>query len=572
MLEEKVEEMTTEQNEEVVEAKKESKIKSLIAKLPKWNKPSEGNYLTLKEWLFFIIGGMGVMGVTGLLTFVTLQQGIYLAAARNINVDHVAIIGAIVAVVAVLTTPLASWLIDNTNTKFGKFRPYLIILPIPIVLCYVGIGLSILIENYWVMLITYTLVFNVLNFLNRIYLASFNGIIQVVSPKMSERTQLMSIGTFFTSLGPTITGFLFPTLANFFYSGDIAGSGASKPMSFTWILPLMVAIFAAIGIIVGFFVKERAVISKTYKQKVKFFDGVKKTAENKYFWIFNISNIFNTMKMFVAVTFPVWYITYIIAPELAAQGLGSLAEISQSLIMMLINDSAVPGMLLAPLLIKKFGKKKLNLVLNFGIAISLVPMLIIQNVWLHLVCIYLMMLFNGLTIVIGPACQTEINDYQQFKTGDRIEGFLTQFGTMFLTIVTVGTNFIAPAVYKNFGYIDDKTVLYDKEVLFGIVTTMCIISMVCAICAAIPYFFWDMTEKRHREIMEVLAIRVKYEDGEIDLDTKEMLENEALNGNIEALSMYEASIAGNVEGANESVIDNVIGSEQSLENNTQEKL
>lgn len=120
-----------------------AKWQQLRSILPEWNRPPAGKQLDLKEWIMFILGSIGCYGATTMTPFVTLTQGIYVAAACSINVDHVALIGVISSIIAIVTTPLISWLLDNTNTRWGKFRPYLLFFPIPLgtgLLTAVGMG------------------------------------------------------------------------------------------------------------------------------------------------------------------------------------------------------------------------------------------------------------------------------------------------------------------------------------------------------------------------------------------------------------------------------------------------
>lgn len=110
------------------------KIKSAFSKIGNvckgfvthWNKPPKGRYLSYKEAAAYCVGGMGAVGATVIPNYVTLQAGIYIAAALNIAVDHIIIIGIIGNIVNILRAPIYSMLVDNTNTKYGKFRPYLI--------------------------------------------------------------------------------------------------------------------------------------------------------------------------------------------------------------------------------------------------------------------------------------------------------------------------------------------------------------------------------------------------------------------------------------------------------------
>ncbi len=54
----------------------------------------------------------------------------------------------------------------------------------------------------------------------------------------------------------------------------------------------------------------------------------------------------------------------------------------------------------------------------------------------------------------------------------------------------------------------------------------------------VPMFFWDMTEKKHREIMEVLKVRASVSDGVIDASTGEELEAKLLGGEEDAWRVY----------------------------------
>lgn len=549
------------------------KLKLLKEKLPTWDTPAPNMCMTLKEWVMYLIGGFGGLGATVLMTYVTVTQGVYVAAACNINVDHVAIIGIASSIFTIATTPLVSWLIDNTRTRIGKFRPYLLILPLPMTACFFAIGQIVKIDDYLTLIILFTVIFNILSLLNRLYTIAFNSIPQVISPNMNERMQLMSIGTFAISLGPTLANFIYPVIANRLYSSEGSMSdGVHSIGAYEWALPLTAAIFMLLGVFLALGVKERIVVPSAFRQKQTFIEGCRKTVKNKYFWILNISNLLGIMKL-TANGLALWYVAYDIAPDLTARGLGDLASVTHSLVTLVLGTASVPGMLLAPLVINKIGKKKLILISNFGIAAASIPMLFIPNSWVHIVCVYMLTLANSFQIVTGPACQAEINDFQQYETGDRIEGFLGQFGTIFLTAASMGTAFIGPAIQKSFGYIDDASVLYDNAVLFGITSRIAAVGLVSAVLAAIPYFFWDMTEAKHKSIMEVLKIRAATADGKIPEDLSASLEERAMQGETGLADPYltendEAANALNapVAETSETVGEEVAASEDSSEN------
>lgn len=500
------------------------KLKQLLSSMPRWNKAPDGMYLNLKEWIFYIVGGIGAYGASAFQQFVTLTAGVYIAAAINIDVNHITYIGLITSAISIVTSPLVSWMIDNTNSKYGKFRPYLIWLPLPMVLCYFALGQAVsVLTSYTAILVAYTIIFNILSFLNRVYSLAFSSLVQVMTPSTKERTNLMSIGTFFTSLGPTLVSMIYPVIANYIYSeGDIAGVnrlGATK-----WVAPFMAMFFLVLGLIVAFGVKERMVLPKEFKNKQKFSQGIVKTFENKYFWITNISAVLGTFRA-VGTSFTLWIILYIIYPSFIAKGKSDFANFLQTIIVTIISDACVPGMLLAPWLINKFGKKKLIIFTYIAATVSTFAMVFMSNPYLLLIMVYLITLFNGLQVVTTPAVQSEIYDYQQYKTGDRLEGFLSQFGSMIVTIAGMAFALVTPAVYKHYGYFNDTQVLYDTSVLYGILKAMCIIGTLSGILSVIPYFFYDLSETRHGQIMQILKVRANCSDGLCDKDTEKMLES-----------------------------------------------
>jgi len=505
-----------------------NKIKKIIDKLPKWNKPNEGKSLTLKEWAVYCFGSWGCYGATLFLPFLTMTSGIYIAAALNINVDHVVIIGIISSVVTIVTSPLASFIIDNTGTKYGKFRPYLIWLPIPIVGLMFATGQILTkIQDYNTMLIVYTIVFNVIGFLYRIYGFAYNSIVQVISPNIEERTQLMSIGAIFASFGPTLVNIVYPTAANMLYSQtaerDNVISGVNTIDPVVWLIPVMAGIFFAIGIVFAFGIKERMVLPKTYVQRQRFLDGVKKTFQNKYFWITNISNSVGVFKM-VATSFTLWIIIYMIYPQLVNSGYLTIANSIQAVIVTLIGGANVPGMLLAPHFIKKYGKKNLIIFTSAMTVAFTIPMLLFSNPYALLAFITLVTVFNAFQLVTGPAIQAQIYDYQQYKTHDRLEGFLSQFGTMIATAVVIATAFITPTVYKKFGYIDNSDVLYNQTTLLNIIKVMCAIGIGSGILGIVPYLYYDLNESKHDKIMKILKIRKMNKDEIVDSETATSLE------------------------------------------------
>lgn len=504
-----------------MEQKNSSPVKrSLFTKVPYfvkfigkyWNSPPKGKFLSFKEFFAYCVGGMGVSGGSVLPTYLGLAAGLYIAAALKISVDHIVLSGIISSIIVILRAPLVSMIVDNTKSKMGKFRPWLVRLPIPIILSFIGIIFvpAALKDNYIWMYVTYLIFFNIMQFLINIYSLSFNMLVQVISPSPEERTQLMSLGSVVYSLGPSLVHMLFPLIANYAFSTRDANNqiiimGINNIDSFKWIVPIFAVICFSLGVMTAFGTKERMVLHEASKLKVKMLQGIKNISSNKYFWLSLISAGLGVFRM-IATTYTAWLATYYIKTEW-----------SQTLLITLIGTANLPGMILAPSLIKRFGKKKLSIISAFSAGILTIPIVFFPSqAYLVYVMSLLITIVNGVNVVVAPALSAQINDYQQYKTGDRLEGFISQFSGMILTVVAISTAYIVPFIYKRFGYINDTSVLNDiANVTAPIIRWSSVLGVVSAILCAIPFLFWDLTEQRHDSIMEILAVRAHVKDGKI---------------------------------------------------------
>lgn len=518
-----------------VKGKKKSlgtKIKELFSFVKAhWNKPPEGKYLSFKEIASYCVGGMGVHGGMVLITYVTLGYGFYIAVSLGFNNTQIMLTGIITSIITILRSPLISMIVDNVQTKMGKFRHWLIWLAAPIVVCFILLGwVPIYINDMIARLVVFIIIFNVLQFLLGIYTLSYTTLVQVISPLESERTQLMSIGAFIYSLGPSITTMLFPLIANFAFSYGVDGSGINHINSYKYVLPAIALAFFALGILAAVGTKERTVLSAKNKNKVKFSEGIKSTFKNKFFWLLNLSASLAVLKMIVTAK-QVWVYTYMLQNNYA-----------QTIFTSVLGFANVPGMLLAPLLIKKIGKKKLVILSNFLIGIFAIPLFFIVSIpgpaaaYLIILIFFFMTAVNAVQVVTLPAMTAQMYDYQQYKTGTRIEGFLSQFGAIIGAAAGIGVAFIEPGIFKHFNYdAADKEALYNRDLLNPLLMSLTGLSIASAVASAIPIFFWNLTEKRHSDIMEILAVRAKHEEGKIS--------DEVANDLIERLENGESGIA-----------------------------
>ena len=522
-----------------------------------WNIPAkEGYYLSNKEFIAYAVGGMGVQGMGILTQYFAIAMGVHLAYVYNFDQQIVLYTTWIVAILSLFRAPLVGWIIDNTETKWGKYRPYLLFTGFLSVACFwllafipnlfmPGEGEAYTETRKWLVVGSYQLIYFIALTVYSFFSFGRVGLSQVITPNTNERTKLYSVGGVIDSLGPSIVQMLFPLIANsvygqqgFVYKEQYGswtaeqvkeaglGFGMENILTYQIIFPIMGCICVAIALIMFFGTKERIIQEKKVKQKVSFIGGIVKSFKNKYFWIFNISNVlaFGRLSIFASVN-------YICAYMIGGNIGGNLRGIMPTVMAI----GFVPGMLFSPRIQKYLGKKKMTLLSFFGsMTISLLILFLVlfayngaATPYLMFVGIFLHNIFAALWTVTSPAMTADYCEYQQWKTGDRLDGYMSQYTQVFTTICGLFSAWLTSEILIKLGA--ENSVAYENsDVMRKVFIMWAILGVACGALAMIPFFFWDLTEKRQLEMTREIKIRAmqsKIEDNEFTQDdVKEALE------------------------------------------------
>ena len=501
-----------------------------------WNTPAkEGYYLSNKEFMAYAVGGMGVQGMGILTQYFAITMGVHLAYVYNFDQQIVLYTSWIMAILSLFRAPLVGWIIDNTNTKWGKYRPYLLFTGLLSVACFwllafipnlfmPGEGDAYTDARKWLVVGSYQLIYFIALTIYSFFSFGRVGLSQVITPNTNERTKLYSVGGVIDSLGPSIVQMLFPLIANGVYGQQGLvfkeqygswtteqvqqaglGFGMENILTYQVIFPIMGCICVALALVMFFGTKERIIQEKKVKQKVSFIGGIVKSFKNKYFWIFNISNVlaFGRLLIFTSVNY---VCAYMIG--------GSLGGNLRGIIPTLMAVGFVPGMLFSPLIQKYLGKKKMTLLSFAGSAtISTLILLLVlfayngaATPYLIFVGIFLHNIFAALWTVTSPAMTADYCEYQQWKTGDRLDGYMSQYTQVFTTVCGMFTGLLVSEILINIGAKD--SVSYENpEVMRNVFIMWAVLGVICGILAIIPFLFWDLTEKRQLEMTKELKIR-----------------------------------------------------------------
>lgn len=485
------------------------KIKQTISSVKThWNTPPEGRYVPYKEILAYSVGGIGVKSVIYIVYDVALSATSLLAgSALGLKNGDLVKLSLIATIICMFLGPIRGYIIDNTRSSKGKFRPYLLYTGIPsgiivtifAFLPFESMGYN---QKLYALFITYML----LQLCYPFYDQAYSTLVQVMSPNSTERADIITVSTFIYSLSPSIKGFIVPIIAGF-------TGGLEHINAYRVIMPIFGIGGAIVGILSYTGTKERIIVSKDYTAKVPFFKGIGAGIANKYQWARSLTSWFILLQSGVG-NITTWYFYYGIKDvlNLSTEQQGVL----NGTLMTVFGAAATPAMFLAPFLIRKMGKRNYYILYMVANLFCFVGMyLFIEQIWVLFAFVWIRGFFNTFTLISDGAMNADVLDYQQYKTGERLEGLMGQFVGIIGTFVSMGiTYFTQTIVMQNhFGLVDNYDDLYKVSFREPLSKGMIVIAFVGYLLALIPFVtMYTLTEDEHEAHIKVLKIRAALED------------------------------------------------------------
>lgn len=521
-----------------------------------WNKPHDGEYVSYKEFLYFVIGagasntaqiaggnlvfGAGCLFVGAIyglkmMDFVMLGfVGLVLSYIFNpismiitdnlgrppkktmkfIHLSNIAyvIVGVICFLIPgerfesfmpalpqvvgtkFLVQAAANYwnmfVLRKLSPRFGKYRCWIVASCIPYIISIIAItwfpynNFSYN-DKFWIM----HLLFCVMN----MFYAWFNqtlSVQNVISPNTNERIKIMSIGSFVYSLLPSIYNIIFPVCAAW-------AGGMTNIRTYKIVVPIICAVLAPAVMVMGFKVKDKVVQEENHKPQIDMKYGFKMVLKNKYLWISNISSWFSTFAA-GAINIVNMLIIYSMRKDYI-MGLFST----------IIGTAYTPGMLLAPILVKKLGKKRLLLISKYTIvlcSLATVAGIKLHSILIILAATYVSTMLTSLINILSNAMGADIWDYQQYISGERLDGCMNIFSFISGPITTFGA-LLVPTLYGLVGFTSDWNILYYEPIRDKVFLITIIVGAAVNILATIPFHFYDFTEEKHEAIMEEIRKR-----------------------------------------------------------------
>ncbi len=535
-----------------------NKIRNLLSDIRLyWNIPMHGKYINFKEIAAYCGGGIGAYAITMIGNACILStNNTLLSSVLGINPTDMYIMYVIAVLANIPLTGIRANIIDNTRNKAGKYRPYIVTMAIPTaIICIatvwfpydklpliVGEGMLFGETRAYIAKCALIMIFNLLlHFCFYFFYDSYENLIHVLSPNSQERADVSSIKSVVYSFAPTVVNLFTPIIAK-----NIFHTNTTDIRVYRLLYPILTVLGILLCIIVYKHTEEKIVQAKTHVVHIKFSDALRAVAKNKYFWIISLASWIGFLESAYS-NILAWLYNY---------G-GACNGNEYGLIVTVYGNASLWGMILAPFCIKRWGKKAVLIVTNlFNIAFILMmyPFLSeIKNgtIWLIMGCLYMNALVGSFARILNPSIQADIRDYQQYKTGERIDGMFSAVTTIG-TVIALATSSVLPYIYEKGGitkanaelvtsnpnilsrvlgdgttvgeiladqlakgqdnYTNAYSALYDPDILLSLLKVLVLVAAFGAFMNVIPFFAYDFNEIKQKSVVRVLKVRALFED------------------------------------------------------------
>ncbi len=466
----------------------------------------------------------------------------YLQFTILIPAFTVSVIMALARVWDAFNDPMMGTIVDKTHSRWGKCRPYLLFVPLPIllitILCFTNFGFydaslgatnahNVLIVGYaaftyilWGM--TYT-----------VGDIPLWGITARMTESADDRNKLLSFARIWASVGAGITLLTINSVAFGFRDALVEKYGSAAEAERIGFI-IAAVIFAVVGYILyqpaGFFVRERVASSeKSYSLKENFALMWK----NKPFRQILLSGVLGSPKSTISLA----------AMSLVSYYYASKDPMKAMLYILLLGGALFIGQFLsmgvAPRMLKRYEKKTLY---NGSNIISIVPYASIFLLYMvapnhdltgpFFVAICAILFFAagfamGITSVLQSLMIADAVDYEEYQSGIRPDGVFFS-GQTFIAKITAGIATIINGIaYSAVGFSDAKVAEVNAFIEAGgiprlnpeyepfMMILFFIISIppaIGCILSVIPTWKYALPDKEHKRILEELNAKRHSED------------------------------------------------------------
>lgn len=389
--------------------------------------------------------------------------------------------------------PLMGMIADRTDTKWGKFRPYIAGFAIPIGLAGFfafntpNFGAS---GNLIYAYVTYILLMMMYTGVNVPYAA----LMGVITPNSAERTSVSQYRFAFAFIGQFIAGAVTLGLVEYFGSGNEA---------IGWRMVMVLYGIVAAALLFGTFslTKERVLPKVSKQNRIK--DDLKNLMKNKPWILMGLATFFQLTFIVMRGSSTTYYFRYFVGnQELNLLGMNidlGYALFTSSFIGVGTVATFI-GALLTSRINKYFSKKTIysRFLIMSAICSLLFYFLAPENIILIYTLNALVSFFFGSVSVTQWAMYTDTADYGEWKFGRRSTALIMAASLFALKMGLTAGGTIVGWVLEGYGFVANE--IQTESTLLGIKMLMSVFPALFGIIGGFLVLFYPITDEKMVEI------------------------------------------------------------------------
>ncbi len=493
------------------------KINDLLHKVYGTN-PEDKSSLQPKEAIAYAVTGFGqnfictIIGsyltifLTDALLFGSIQEGGIFGAINGATAVAFLMLG--VRIFDALNDPIMGSIVDKTRTKWGKCRPYLKWMAIPIAIMTIICFLPLPAKQLYTFVIV-AVIYTLWSVAYTIADVPYWGLSTCMTNDTVVRGNLLTITRLVCTLGAGIVTVGVPILTNGITAKfrDEAGNVLPEYIqqnadTLKWTYFICAVVFTVVSVPMFYYgfkhTKERFT---TDDDPPSFGHNLKLLFKNKELLLIVISGVLGGARMVYTYTGGLYFAKYVLKNE----GL-------YSIITLLVVPGGLVASLLVPWLTKKFTKKWAYIGVHVLGAVVMFAMYFIgyDAPWKLVVCaigLILLGIPQGVNNIITYAMIGDTVDYLEWKTGERGEGICFAMQTLINKVGMAVGAFVGVMAFSWAGINPEATPAITpdgEQTLWNVLILAGALSMVGTI---IPMLFYTITEKKQAEMVKEIAER-----------------------------------------------------------------
>lgn len=417
-----------------------------------------------------------------------------------------------------VSDPMMGIIADRTNTRWGKYRPYLLWIALPFaiagVLLFTTPPVDYTGKLIWAYT-TYILMMTVYTAIN----VPYGAMLGVVSGDSDERTIFSSFRMFFAYAGSFLAVAIFEPMRDMFAKMNGVANSENDPTSWQMAM-IVIAVLCLIFFLFCFAMTRENVKIKENTQKRDIIKDFKIVISNRPWWILlgvSIAIIlFNTVR---GATAAYYFADYLGDDNFMGEFFGRSLLLSCTIFLAIGEVANMVGVALAPALSKALGKKNAYIAAMLMIGILSIPFYWLTdgslvNYWLIILFQVLISICAGVTLPLVWSMVADVADHSECTHKRSTVGLIFSSSSMAQKIGGAIGSAMVLWLLDAYGYQAPKegvSIAQTTTAINGLRSLMSWIPGLASILGALIMFYYPLNEKIMAQVRTELETKYKEE-------------------------------------------------------------